>query len=462
MKAISMNRPIMAFLLGISLSLTPTKVDAQTGQNQPWLAYSQPDDAGFAADKIDATKAQYDKMRSASLMVVYKGKVLIAWGDVSRRYMTHSMRKSLMSAMYGIYEGHGIIDLGISLGQIGIDDLQGLTSQEKEAKVLDLITARSGIYHPAAYEPRDMKKNRPSRGVSKPGEQFNYNNWDFNTLLTILEQEANIKFFDEFVNQIAQPIGMEDLRSADMRYRFEPELSKHAAYLFKMSTRDLARFGQLYLNKGRWNKKRIIPKKWIEKSTAAYSTDLGRFEERGGYGYLWWVDHKTFEQPAYYASGLGGHKLYVLPESDMVIVHRVNSYFNMGVRNADLRKLVWTILEARTGKAIKRSQLQPLSPNTKAYQQVAVSASLLQQYTGTYKHDFFRELEVYLEQGELKARGPVLGNFRLFPQGEGRFVVEDLPELPMRFEKASEGKPKGQSITTYDERRRPTEFILYY
>ncbi|MCE7992040.1 MAG: serine hydrolase [Roseivirga sp.] len=461
MKSISLNRLAMSILFGAWLMCATLPVSGQGPQ--PWMYYETAEEAGFSSAKIAEAKATYEQMRSAAFMVIYKGKVLVAWDDVSRRYMTHSMRKSLMSAMYGIYEGKGIIDLNKSLATLGIDDKQGLTATEKQARVLDLITARSGIYHPASYEPRSMKANRPKRGTSKPGTQFNYNNWDFNTLLSILEQEAQIKFFDEFYNQIANPLGMEDLRDQDMRYRFEPDLSNHAAYLFKMSTRDLARFGQLYLDKGRWNGKQIVPKSWVAKSTAAFSDDLGpNFAKRGGYGYLWWVNRTTFGQPAYYASGLGGHKLYVLPEADMVIVHRVNSYLNVQERDTNIDQLVQLVLDAKTGKPKRKPQLKPLKVKGQKLSSVPVSEQVLNSYVGKYSHPFFREIEAYLYKGKLMVKGEILGTFSLFAQGDGRFIVEDLPELPLKFEKATNKNPKGSSVTLADERGRPNLFVMYY
>lgn len=461
MKSISMNRLSMSILFGAWLMCLTQPASGQ--DSRPWMRYKTAEEAGFSSVKIAEAKAKYDQMRSAALMVIYRGKVLIAWDDVSRRYMTHSMRKSLMSAMYGIYEDKGVIDLNKTLATLGIDDKQGLTATEKQARVLDLITARSGIYHPASYEPRSMKANRPERGSSKPGAQFNYNNWDFNTLLSILEQEAQIRFFDEFYNQIANPLGMEDLRAQDMRYRFEPELSNHAAYLFKMSTRDLARFGQLYLDKGQWKGKQIVPKDWVEKSTAAFSDDLGpNFAARGGYGYLWWVNQQTFGQPAYYASGLGGHKLHVLPEADMVVVHRVNSYLNIQEREANINQLIQLILDAKTGKPRRKPQTVPLEVKSRKLSTVVVSEQELRSYVGKYSHPFFREVEAYLHNGKLMVKGEILGTFSLFTQGDGKFVVEDLPELPLKFEKATAKNPKGSSVTLADERGRPNLFVMYY
>ena len=395
-------------------------------------------------------------------MVIHKGKVLLSMGDVSRRFMTHSIRKSFMSALYGIYVEKGDINLYKTLKELNINDKLGLTERERSARVMDLITARSGIYHPAAYEPRSMKTNRPERGKSRPGENFFYNNWDFNTLLPILEQEAQIKFFEEFYNQIANPIGMEDLRKQDMRYRIEPDLSNHPAYLFKMSTRDMARFGQLYLNRGNWKGVQIVPEQWVDRSTTIYTHNPQGFAQRGGYGYLWWVDNKSFEQPAYYASGLGGHRLYVLPESDMVIVHRSNTYLNIYADSDNIEQLIKLVLDAKTNQASIKPSLEPLKTEKRLVANYKISEKEFSKYKGTYNHPFFGDISVSSRTGEYHVTGEILGDFRIFAQAKNRFEIEDLPELPMVFQKSSVENPRGKAITKVNERRIPVEFVLYY
>ena len=461
MKTFSMSRTTMSIFL--TLFIACHSIWAQQGPKGPWLQYKNNETAGFSTQKLEAAKAQFKKMRSSSLMVVHQGKVVAAWGDVSRRFLAHSIRKSLMSAMYGIYEEKGRIDLNKTLQALGIDDLQGLSDQEKQATVQNLITARSGIYHPAAYEPKSMKRNRPQRGSAQPGERFFYNNWDFNTLLTILEQEADLKFFEAIQKDISDPLGMEDLRPEDMNYRLEKESSQHPAYLFKISTRDLARFGQLYLNKGSWNGRQLVPADWVSTSTKAFSTDLGGFSNRGGYGYLWWVDAKTYSEPTYFASGSGGHRLYIFPKSELVIVHRVNSYLNMGVREADLKALIQGLLDAKTAKAKPNPELVPLAIKSSGQPRVKQAKKQLKQYTGTYEHPFFKEISVYLAGNQLRMKGEILGNFRVYPGSKkDEFWVEDLPELPLIFSLADEQNPKGKATTEVNERGIPTRVIMYY
>ena len=98
-------------------------------------------------------------------MIVYNGAVLAAWGDVGRRYMAHSIRESFLNALYGMYHDAGVIDLNKTLAQLQIDEKTPLTDQEKQARIRDLLKARSGVYLPAAYAggPRQMKALPPPR-----------------------------------------------------------------------------------------------------------------------------------------------------------------------------------------------------------------------------------------------------------------------------------------------------------
>jgi CubicO group peptidase (beta-lactamase class C family) len=65
-------------------------------------------------------------------------------------------------------------------------------------------------------------------------------------------------------------------------YRSAP-YSIHDYYLFRMSARDLARFGLLFLRRGRWKNQQIISSDWIRESTASHS----KWGQEGGYGYMW-------------------------------------------------------------------------------------------------------------------------------------------------------------------------------
>jgi len=72
-----------------------------------------------------------------------------------------------------------------------------------------------------------------------------------NALGTIFEQETGAKIFDAFKKEIADPIGMEDFSVENCEYFYQKDKSQHPSYSFRMSARDMARFGLLYLRKGK-------------------------------------------------------------------------------------------------------------------------------------------------------------------------------------------------------------------
>ncbi|MGE5616827.1 MAG: serine hydrolase domain-containing protein [Bacillota bacterium] len=283
------------------------------------------------AARIEEARRYAETIGSAAVMILDRGEIVAQWGDVERRYKCHSIRKSLLSALIGIHVENGAIDLGARLSELGIDDREGLTPREKAATVLDLVMARSGIYHPTGHETEYMKNLKPARGSHGPGTWWCYNNWDFNALGTIFEQLTGRGLFDEFRDRIAKPLGMQDFRYDEGRKDGEYvsfDTTVHRAYPFRMSARDLARFGLLYLQGGRWEGAQVVPEKWVRMSVRPYS----HAGERGAYGYMWWVARDDIHFPqmsvppgTYSARGAGGHYVVVIPALETVVVHRVDT-----------------------------------------------------------------------------------------------------------------------------------------
>lgn len=307
---------IWGILIFVAALLIARQVSAQ-----PWQE-ADPSNAGWSVEKLEAAKRYSTSLKPTAVMIVHDGKVIESWGDVSHKVNVASVRKSLLSALYGIAISERRINLSSSLADLEIDDnAPSLTASEKTATVRDLLMARSGVYHPAAYETGDIKRKRPVRGSHAPGTFWFYNNWDFNALGTIYRQQTGEDIFQGFDRRIAQPIGMDDFSARDGHYAIE-KFSKHPAYPFNLSARDTARFGQLFLNGGRWGDKQILPALWVEESTKAYSwTRRGR----QGYGYMWWsLPSDVWGPNAAYAAGYGGQIIAYLPSKRLVVVQTVD------------------------------------------------------------------------------------------------------------------------------------------
>jgi CubicO group peptidase (beta-lactamase class C family) len=321
---------LLVGLIGIAAlaGCSETPATPETVDNR--LEYVTPESVGYSSELLDEAKQFADTSGFAAMMVLYDGKVFFSWGDITRNYKCHSIRKPFLNALFGIHVALGNIDLDETLEDLGIDDIPpSLTTAEKQAIVSDLLKSRSGVYHEAAAETQEMKDARPARGSHPPNTFFYYNNWDFNALGTIFEQETGTKIFEEFKRRIADPIGMEDFSVDSCYYQYEPDLSNHPAYSFRMSARDMARFGVLYQKNGVWKNHRILPAGWIGESTTTFSiVDPGAGV---GYGYLWATipDGSAFEQligaTGFYHTGVGVHLLMILPDLKLVVVQRYDT-----------------------------------------------------------------------------------------------------------------------------------------
>lgn len=262
-----------------------------------------------------------DEVAPTALLIMRNGRTLASHGDPARKISAASVRKSLLGALYGIAAAEGRIRLDETLDTLGIDDVApSLTDGEKRATIADLLAARSGIYHVAAYETAEQRAGRPERGSHPPGSFWFYNNWDFNALGTIYRQRTGEDIFESFERRIARPIGMRDFTARDGRYVSDPR-SRHPAYVFSLSGRDMLRFGEMVLAGGAWQGRAIVPASWLADSLVARSQS-----SRGnlGYGYLWWVlDPATFGPGAGFAAGHGGQFIAVVPRHGLVVAQTI-------------------------------------------------------------------------------------------------------------------------------------------
>ena len=307
-----------------------------------------PAKAGWSVAKLKTAEDHARSLGSTAVMIVQDGKVIATFGDVDKKVHIHSVRKSFMSALYGIAVADHKIDLGKSLAQIGIDDKPpSLSPKEKQATVRQLLMARSGVYHKAAAETEPQADKRPPRGSHPPGTFWYYNNWDFNALATILRQATGEDTFAAVTEHLAKPLEMEDFIAADGECHYIDE-SEHPAYLMHFTARDLARFGWLYLNHGRWRDHQVVPATWVAESTKAYS-DTGRGVH---YGYLWWVaPRKTLFQTqlgpgSFSARGNGGQFIVVAPAQRLVVVHLNEHFSRAPISREKFSKLMQDIFAA--------------------------------------------------------------------------------------------------------------------
>lgn len=296
------------------------------------LGAAETERLGWDPGRLDAVFAYATGLGTDTLMLVTDGTVVATLGDASRPYDGHSMRKAILSALVGQHIGPGPqqIPLDATLADLGVDDAPTpLTPLNRQATVLDLLRSVSGINHPAAAEIPFMTRDRDRRlgdRDNEPGKIWVYNNWDYNALTSIFETRTGKRIADAFAEGIAERTGMLDYTTDSVRYIAAPELSQHRAAMFRMSGRDLARFGQLYLDRGALDGVQIVPTAWGDRVTAdSVLTFVQGLRNR--HGYLWWIPDPGLGLPdgTFWASGFGSQAVFVIPAWRTVVVHQADT-----------------------------------------------------------------------------------------------------------------------------------------
>ena len=295
-----------------------------------WERIVDPAAAGFSAQALDAIHPYVEGINTSAVMAVVGGRVLFEHGPVDSLSYLASVRKSILAMLYGNYVEDGTIDLDLTLEHLGMDDVQGLLPIEKRARVLDLVTARSGVYHPASNA-GDNLADAPPRGSQEPGTYYLYSNWDFNAAGAVFEQLTDRNIYDALETDLALPLGFQDWDRSIHRKSGDSTRSRNLAYHMVLSTRDMARIGHLMLLGGVWGEARVLPQGWAERITSVVtpSEEMNPEGLRGGefgYGYMWWVWDgpavpEGFEG-AYSGRGAYGQFITVIPALDMVVAHK--------------------------------------------------------------------------------------------------------------------------------------------
>lgn len=225
-----------------------------------------------------------------------------------------SVNKSVLSALIGIALDKGIFS---SLDLKVLDFFPETNNNEIDPHVSrltlrHLITMSSGFYYPRLTGDAQPIWQRTINSRSwiefslklpirdAMGQHFNYKNTDSLLLAACLCRSAGMTIEEMAQEWLFQPLGLRiDYWKAD-----DPQRLGIGA--LNMTGRDMAAFGQLYLQRGIWEGHQLIPQEWVYASTS---------RQIGNYGFLWWIEKDGFS-----ASGAGGSLIRVIPEQQIVVV----------------------------------------------------------------------------------------------------------------------------------------------
>jgi CubicO group peptidase (beta-lactamase class C family) len=258
-----------------------------------------------------------------SLIIIRNGYLILeAYVPPYDKDILHSVKsvtKSIMSALVGIALEEGILD---SLDQTVSEYLpeyitDDMDPSKRSITLRHLLTMTSGL---------DLDENGPIMGEifgsddwieatfarpmsEDPGRRFLYCTAVTHIMSVILSRASGKSLLELCSRYLFDPLGI-----TDVQWKQDPKGNTFGGSELFMTPRDMAKFGLLFLNQGRWGDKQVVPAEWARESTRDH---MARIEADQGYGYWWWR-FLTMDD-GYMASGWGGQKIFVVPRWNLVL-----------------------------------------------------------------------------------------------------------------------------------------------
>lgn len=307
-----------------------------TDKHQAWLYSKQYGTVSLPED----LEMKIEKTNPLAFLVIKDGRIFYEkyWNTYNTETISNSfsIAKSIVSILVGIAIDDGKIK--------NVDQLVGdfIPQYQQNGKnkitIRNLLTMTSGLdYSDSSFNPFSLSSKAYYGGNSKdvvlgidadgsPGQRFNYQNFNTQILALVLKKATGTTLSDYAAKKLWQPIGAVHSAFWSLDKKDGDELSWCCFYA---TTRDFARIGQLYLNRGKWNEKQLVPSHYVDDSTKPSVLSDGT--ENDEYGFMWWLStYKGLR--IFYAWGFKEQFIVIIPERNIVFVRLAN---NLKIVNLD-------------------------------------------------------------------------------------------------------------------------------
>ncbi len=270
-------------------------------------------------------------------LIIRHGYIVAEWGDTQAADPTYSVAKSVLSTILGITIGRGMIKnltdpVAKYIHDGGYDSVQnrGITWEHHARQSSEWEGSLWGKNADFVGTEAFGQSERKPRALQPPGSFYEYNDVRVNRFALSLLRLWKRPLPDVFRDEIMQPIGASTSWQwvpypnavADVDGKTMPSVSGGTRWGggLRISARDEARFGYLFLRNGNWNGRQIVSENWVKQATS-------RGPVGPDYGLLWWLNAEGKAWPgcptsSYAAIGAGSNTVFVDPEHDLVIVWR--------------------------------------------------------------------------------------------------------------------------------------------
>jgi CubicO group peptidase (beta-lactamase class C family) len=361
----------MSRLCVCTLTIFSAFLSAQTSPSAHDLPKSNPASAGLSATKLADMSAavrsdQFKKI--GSILIARHGQLVFedyVEGNADSLRDTRSATKSITDILVGIAIGEGKLP-GVNAKILTLlpnraKKIQNPDPRKSAITVEDFLTMSSVLecddWNDASrgneermYVVEDWTQfilDLPIRGHMHLGEQidppkygryFSYCTGGAFVLSEVLQKVTGQRTDRYAQEKLFTPLGITNLQ-----WVYSPMNIPQTGGGLRMTSRDLLKIGQLYLNNGQWQGHDIVSKDWVTQSTTPHA----QIDDDTAYGYFWWlVTYKSNGKPypVFFMSGNGGNKVYVVPSADLVAVITSTNYNTKGMHEQAQKLLTDFIL----------------------------------------------------------------------------------------------------------------------
>ena len=295
------------------------------------LPRSTPEAQGVSSRAVQDFVRAVDKNVNTlhSFMILRHGHVIAegSWKPekLEEPHVLNSVTKSFTATAVGLAIDSGKLKLDDRVVKFFPEDGPSDASDNlKTMTVRDLLTMSGGHDTEPQSGPGGptVKQFLAHPVVFSPGTHFQYNTMGSYVLSSIVTKVSGQTVREYLTTRLFEPLGV-----AAPRWASSPEGKSLGGSGLWLRTEDIAKFGQLYLQKGKWHGKQLVPEKWVEQATNKQIENKDEWHAqigpdwREGYGFQFW----RCRHNAYRADGAGGQFIVVMPDQDMVVAMTAES-----------------------------------------------------------------------------------------------------------------------------------------
>lgn len=313
-----------------------TTTEFETGVEPTWPGSEwevvSPEAAGLDPEALETMAAAAEAGGSECLVVTKDGRIVGEWYwqgfDQDREREVFSVTKSITSTLVGIAQDRGLLDIDQPASDF-ITEWQGTPSEAVTLR--NLLANDSGRFQTAESDygvlPGEPDQTGYAIGLEQqhePGTEWVYNNAAIQTLDRVIEEATGMPTHEFAHEALFEPLGMDTEISQDATGNTRTFMGAQA------SCRDLARFGHLFAEEGKWSGEQVLSPAFVEEATSPSQ------ELNPGYGFLWWLNRPgtvgegsgegdasrlapSGPDDMFAAQGLFGQYVDVFPSSGMVV-----------------------------------------------------------------------------------------------------------------------------------------------